>query len=356
MADSLSYTPHEPMDWGSEPLHPEDVDYELESKTELLASRSGELAESFSVEDSILTNVAQSEKINRLISMAMAGALPRARALKEWEPDKLNARHISVIMLRAVGYQQNRIAELSGYSVPAVSVILNHPDSKTLLAAILSEGAKQAIDISGQVKREAPKMLAIAKEIANDVEVKPETRIRAAFGWIGLYERTLDREKGSGDTEKVSMHREDAGRLIAALHEAQAIRGGTRIELQGQDSSGNHVPSVVSASEPSYLPEGAIDPVLMEKAQRQYALEQALEAQISALEPSQGQADGSELLAPATSIGAGVARSNPRGLSISHRTEPNVESSAEPTISTPTAAVDVRTERQVSTQNVEEVA
>lgn len=349
MADSLGYSPHEPMDWGAED------ERALDPERELIASRSGEIAESYSVEDGVLGAVAQSEKINRMISMALAGALPRGRPLKPWEPDKLNARHISAIMLRAVGYQQNRIAELTGYSVPAVSVILNHPDSKALLAAILSEGAKQAIDISGQVKRDAPKMLKIVKEIADDLEVKPETRVRAAFGWLGMYERTLDREKGTDDTAKVSMHRDDADRLINAMKEAAQIRGATYVVVDEQVDSGSSASPVASASGPSYLPEGAIDPVLMQQAERQWALEQALEARIAAAEPNepqQGLADGSELAAVPIDPRAEVSRSNPKGLHLASRDDGSTES----TVSTPKSAVGVQTERQVSTRNVEKSA
>jgi hypothetical protein len=181
-------------------------------------------------EDAIV-GVAASPKVERLIDMAMRGALPRNRALKAWEPDKLNSRHIGCVLLRAAGYRQNRIAELMGYTQGSLSIILNHPDARTILAAILAEGAKQSIDISATVQQHAPKMLEIAQDIAEDTNVKPETRLKAAFGWLGMYERDQERQNGSAGDAPMKMASDDASRLADAIRESAGLLAPGAIEV-----------------------------------------------------------------------------------------------------------------------------
>lgn len=164
-----------------------------------------------------------SPKIERLIDLALRGALPRSRALKDYEPDKLSSRHIGCILLRAAGYKVTRIAELMGYTVAVVSVILNHPDGRTILAAILAEGAKNAVDISTTVQNHAPEMLNIVRDIAEDPEIKKEVRLKAAFGWLGMYERDQERQKGSDTGADVKMASEDAARLSDAIRESAGL-------------------------------------------------------------------------------------------------------------------------------------
>lgn len=348
MASAEDYSPQEPLEFGEEPTE----------VGALVASDSGEIAEEYDLEEALLGNVAKSDKINRLIQLAMAGALPLGRPLKPWEPDKLNPRHISCIMLRAVGYRQNRIAELTGYVPAQVSVILRHPASQVILAAILSEGAKQAIDINAQVEREAPKVLKVVKDIINDVDVKPETRVRAAFGWLGMYERQKEKEQTDDTPEKVTLHRDDASRLISALAESRQIREVPYVLVsasQPTTAQGAQTAAPSSAPNKGILPGDALDPAhqaSIDSALRQHELESALEARIAAAEqgvqPAQGQADGAELRGVTHTPLSDVSRSVIPGR--------GPRTSAEHGFSVSPSAVDVCDERQVSRSDVEEVA
>lgn len=86
-------------------------------------------------------------EIQRLFELALEGALPRARPLKEWEPQRLNERHIAMVNMRAAGLKQRQIAQAFGATDSNVSIILNHPDAEYLLSRLQSMRATQPSDI-----------------------------------------------------------------------------------------------------------------------------------------------------------------------------------------------------------------
>lgn len=228
-SDAMDYTPHEPK------REPEE------------SVAVGQAIEDWDLADSVLSTVG-SRKIETLVAQALAGRLQRDRPLHEWEPDKLNPRHISVIMMRAVGYKQKRIAELLAYEQSTVSIILNHPDSRRILSAILTESAKKAANISATVQKHAPQMLDIVREVAEDREEKSHVRLKAAFKWLDMYNADRDRA-GEGDSE-VNLTEESANRLSQALEEASQARDVSYVMLGGGGSSSSGSPSEDSSSLP----------------------------------------------------------------------------------------------------------
>lgn len=244
---------------------------------------SGPVADDYDHEDAII-NAASNPRIEALITKALSGMLPRARALKSYEPDKLNARHISVIMLRAIGYRQNRIAELTGYEPAVVSVVLGHPDSKLILAAILSEGARQTIDVSKTIRSHAPSMLKVVKDVALNDDEKTPNRLKAAFKWLDLYKEDENAQAGRGQGGALPMSDEAAVLLSTAIREA-ANEGRAEprtipyiIVGEGSDEA---VSEVSPTSDPAYLPVEAPNPDTSE-------IERQLDAIIASAETSDG--------------------------------------------------------------------
>ncbi len=244
-ADPLSFSPHE--------MRPE-IEDELIAPANGKPSRSGIVAEEFDFADSVITTVVSSAKIEALIASALAGKLPRDRALKYYEPAKLNPRHISVIMMRAVGYRQNRIAELSGFDQERVSIILNHPDSRSILAAILTANAKTAVNIAATVQAHAPKMLEIVRGVAENRVEKTHDRLKAAFKWLDMYG---DTQKKVDDSEKpLALTDESANRLSEALREASEA---TEVSFVVVGEGSGDTSKDSSSLDPVSLPTGAPD-------------------------------------------------------------------------------------------------
>jgi transcriptional regulator len=102
------------------------------------------------------------QEIQELMAQALEGTLPRTRDLKPWEPATLNARHVQMVMLKASGLRQSKIAEVLQVTDANVSVALGHPDSQFILARVLSYAAEQVSDVSIRLKAHAPEMLDVA--------------------------------------------------------------------------------------------------------------------------------------------------------------------------------------------------
>ena len=251
--DPLSYSPHEGLEEDREGVT-RNGSGELPALADGRPSSSGVLAEEFDFEDSVLSTIASSAKIESLIASALAGKLPRDRALKPNEPDRLNPRHIQVIMMRAVGYRQIRIAELTGYEKGVVCNILSHPDSRTILSAILTTSAKTAVTIASTVQAYAPDMLKIVRDIAENKQEKTPVRLKAAFHWLNMYG---DTQSGVKDDEKpLSLTDESANRLTEAIREAQKATDVSFVVVeQGSGSPSEESPSL----DPASLPAGAPD-------------------------------------------------------------------------------------------------
>jgi hypothetical protein len=173
---------------------------------------------SVAAQNALLRKEAARADIEKLIRLAMSGSLPRSRPLRDWEPAKLNAQHIQMVLMKAAGgITQNTIAEVLNVTPANVSVVLNHPDAKFLLARLASHSAGDVIDIEARIQQVMPEMLEIVIDAAREAE-EPTQRAKIAFG-------LLDRG-GYGAKQKVDhthefvMPKKQADLLLAAIDES----------------------------------------------------------------------------------------------------------------------------------------
>jgi hypothetical protein len=75
-------------------------------------------------------------EVRLVIQRALKGDLPRSRDLKYWEPEGLTMKHINCIFRKALGFTNAEIAAEFGMTDSYVSIVLNHPDSETILSTI----------------------------------------------------------------------------------------------------------------------------------------------------------------------------------------------------------------------------
>lgn len=190
----------------------------------------------------------QRRQLKELVSQAMAGVLPRTRDLKSWEPNKLNARHIQIVMMKATGMRNQTIAELLGVGEVNVSVVINHPDAQYLLATILSMAAEKITDIPARVEAHANEALnVVLKHMRNG---KEETASRNAFKLLEI--------AGYGATKKVDMNvkhnlevpAKQAGQLATALREARDITELSRVTMHEAESAGGESADSVTVGKP----------------------------------------------------------------------------------------------------------
>jgi transcriptional regulator len=103
--------------------------------------------------------------LDDLFQRAMNNQLPRSRALKSWEPDQLDERHLHAILLRAGGMAQKDIAAMMGWNDSWTSIVLNHPDAQYVLTRIISYASDNVIDIQVRIQAVAPEALDTVVEI-----------------------------------------------------------------------------------------------------------------------------------------------------------------------------------------------
>lgn len=82
-------------------------------------------------------------EIQALFELALEGKLPRERELKTWEPQRLNERHLAMVMMRSGGLKQRQIARAFEATDSNVSIVLNHPDAEYLLSRLAAMKATQ---------------------------------------------------------------------------------------------------------------------------------------------------------------------------------------------------------------------
>lgn len=159
--------------------------------------------------------------LDTLFAQVMKGELPRGRALKSWEPDRLDERHLNVIMLRASGMDQGRIAQVTGFTEPWVSIVLNHPDAQTVLAKIIGYAADNVLDLNGRIQATAAEAF---DKVVNVMRVTPDEALasRNAFeilkmaGYGPLEKKQVNHQFGLSD--------EGAHELAMAMREANSLR------------------------------------------------------------------------------------------------------------------------------------
>lgn len=169
--------------------------------------------------------------VEELIQRAMAGAIPRLRELKSWEPDKLNPIHMQIIMLRSTGMKQRRIAEYLGIVESRVSVVLRSPDAQYVLNKLISYAADNVSDMQTRIAAYAPEALDVAVEVMRTSQ-NAGLRAKTAFEILGLagYSKTQKVQVSGG----VAVAHGSINLLASALRESGLIE-----EIEYAPASGN---------------------------------------------------------------------------------------------------------------------
>lgn len=205
-------------------------------------------------------------RIQETMQRALLAQLPREREVHPWEPDKLTDTHIEMIFDSIAGASLSELAAKHGYSVPRISVILNHPDAIYLKSTILAQSSDKLSDLAERLKHIAPEALNVKLDILRDSRVAAAVRDRVA---TDLLDRAGYAPKKEVHVEQESRHvfvmpAQAATGLAAALDEAnrvqsidyrQHLRRPQDDEVaQAADlriSAGQHEPSIKPPLDPS---------------------------------------------------------------------------------------------------------
>lgn len=202
-------------------------------------------------------------ELQGLITRAMTGTLPRIRTLKEWEPDKLNARHVQMVMMRASGLKNNLIAELLDVGEANVSVVLGHPDAQFLLTKVLSYAAESVTDIPTRLKAHAGEALDTALHWMRH----GSDRVASKNAFELLKMAGYGAEQKSTVTHNVTLPAAQANQLTEALAESRDITPLVRVTnasgpgdaSQGTDVEGSSPEHEGAVGLPRSLPQGQGD-------------------------------------------------------------------------------------------------
>jgi hypothetical protein len=170
-------------------------------------------------------NQTKRQALDSLFAQVLVGAVERSRPLKSWEPDRLDERHLQVIMLRAANMQQDMIARMTGFTESWLSIILNHPDAQYVLTKIISFAADSVIDMQARIKAVAPEALDTVVTVMRNSR---DERLRSANAF------DLLKMAGYGAVEKKEVRHEVAVPAPQWTELANAIRESQSLEVQGQ--------------------------------------------------------------------------------------------------------------------------
>lgn len=197
---------------------------------------------------------ARMERMQGAMLDVMNGVVARGRYLKYWENLRLKPIHMQMLLMKAAGYTNNKIAETIHYDPSRVSVVVNHPDAQYLLSHLVSYQAERLLDVNARIQAHAGEALDTALMLMRTG--KEEVRERVSF-------KLLDRA-GYGAVQKTEVsHRVEmavaqADNLSAAVREAMKVEemveadwevlehppeegqddeGGTSLEDLGSDAS-----------------------------------------------------------------------------------------------------------------------
>jgi hypothetical protein len=199
------------------------------------------------------------QTLEQYFEMALAGTLPRLRALRAGEVQKLHPVHLQIVMMKACGVPRKRIAQELDVTEATVTNVTKHPDAQFLLSKILSYAADEVINVETRMEAMLPEALDILAVAMR--EGTTETRVKVAFG-------LLDR-RGYGKVEttrivnEVKVERDKADLLNTALREVREIEDveyvvyDTRDESREAGSAGN-APSGTKVAPAQ--PGGAVEP------------------------------------------------------------------------------------------------
>lgn len=193
-----------------------------------------------------------SPEIQKLFESALAGTLPRTRPLKSWEPDVLNERHITIIMMRASGLMKQReIAEIMGLTEPTVSVVLNHPDAEYLISRLQAARFSTPTDFEVRLQRLNAVAVDAIEELLEDKEIPALRRAPMAFKLLEFngHSKKNPAVKVVDNSTNVTVNPSptELSRLSRAIEESRQVQDVTYVDISGP---GGELP----ASPPRQLP------------------------------------------------------------------------------------------------------
>lgn len=118
------------------------------------------------------SSAAAQARVQDVVLAALRGTLPRSRPLKNWEPAKLNARHIAMCCERASGATAAELSQRYRMHQTYINVILTHPDSIYIIGAIQALNADKMTDINARLQGYANEMLSMKIEVARTTSDK----------------------------------------------------------------------------------------------------------------------------------------------------------------------------------------
>lgn len=189
-------------------------------------------------------------EIQALFELALEAKLPRNRELRSWEPQRLNERHLTMVMMRASGLKQRQIAEIVGCTDSNASIVLNHPDAEYLLSRL--QAARFSIPHKYEERLQALNDAAVdaIEELLTDVEIPAARRAPAAFKLLGM--NGYGREKPAETNVNIHLDATSAemGLLARALRESRQIQEAEVVDsFPGPGGE-------LAVSPPSQLPSG----------------------------------------------------------------------------------------------------
>lgn len=169
------------------------------------------------------------QPVKELIQRCLEGTEP-VPELRYWENDKFGPEHVNIALLRASGMKPKEIQQVTGMSYVRISVIINHPYSKKIVAALVPERSVRVLDIRTRMEVFASEMLDKMFEAAMDSD-KIEDIQKVGFGLLdrvghGPINKSVSTSVppsafgdggGSGGDEKT------LGRIATALEESNML-------------------------------------------------------------------------------------------------------------------------------------
>jgi hypothetical protein len=159
--------------------------------------------------------------LDTLFAQVMQGGLARGRELKSWEPDRLDERHLNVIMLRASGMDQGKIAQVTGFTDAWVSVILNHPDAQTVLAKIVGYAADNVLNLNHRIQATAGEAF---DKVVNVMRTSPDEALASRNAFEILRMAGYGPVERKAVTHQFGLSDEGARELAQAMREAASIK------------------------------------------------------------------------------------------------------------------------------------
>lgn len=149
-----------------------------------------------------------------LISRCIDGSEPLDRPLKTWEPEKFSPRAVQACLLRAGGFKGIDIAKLLELEPATVSMFINHPYGKRIIASMLQHQGARVIDIKTKLDKYADALLDETFRLAI---AEQDTKVLASVTF-GMLDRA-----GYGPMSKVEHETKESSSLAGNSHLLQQI-------------------------------------------------------------------------------------------------------------------------------------